>query len=72
MWNWVDGVCGTDVPDGYEACDGSEVSKNRYTALYNVLCRLSPDGTCPYGETEAMFTLPRADNQIIFTGVYNG
>lgn len=72
MWNWVDGVCGTKVPDGYEACDGSEVSKSRYTALYNVLCRLSPDGTCPYGETETMFTLPRADNQIIFTGVYNG
>lgn len=74
LWYWVDGkACDTiTYPDGYLPCDGTSVEKDSYPLLYSVLCKLSSNGTCPFGESELTFNLPKADNQIIYTGVYNG
>lgn len=60
----------TNAPDKWLKCDGTQVDKTTYEDLYNFLKLLSVDGaTCPYGESGSNFTLPTADNMIIYAGV---
>ena len=57
-------------PAKWLVCDGTSKSKTTYADLYNYLKKLSVDGaTCPYGEDADNFTLPTADNMIIYAGV---
>lgn len=57
-------------PAKWLICDGTSKSKTTYADLYNYLKKLSDDGTtCPYGEDVDNFTLPTADNMIIYAGV---
>lgn len=57
-------------PAKWLVCDGTSKSKTTYADLYNYLKKLSDDGaTCPYGEDTDNFTLPTADNMIIYAGV---
>lgn len=60
----------TNAPAKWLKCDGAQVDKTTYADLYNFLKLLSVDGTtCPYGDSGSNFTLPTADNMIIYTGV---
>ena len=64
------GGMATTAPAKWLVCDGSSKSKTTYADLYNYLKTLSENGaTCPYGEDEGNFTLPTADNMIIYAGV---
>lgn len=64
------GGMATTAPEKWLVCDGSSKSKTTYAGLYNYLKTLSVDGvTCPYGEDIDNFTLPTADNMIIYAGV---
>lgn len=64
------GGMATTAPAKWLVCDGSSKSKTTYADLYNYLKKLSVDGaTCPYGEDADNFTLPTADNMIIYAGV---
>lgn len=64
------GGMATTAPAKWLVCDGSSKSKTTYADLYNYLKKLSDDGTtCPYGEDTDNFTLPTADNMIIYAGV---
>ena len=64
------GGMATTAPAKWLICDGSSKSKATYADLYNYLKTLSVDGaTCPYGEDADNFTLPTADNMIIYAGV---
>lgn len=64
------GGMATTAPAKWLVCDGSSKSKTAYADLYNYLKKLSVDGaTCPYGEDADNFTLPTADNMIIYAGV---
>lgn len=64
------GGMATTAPAKWLVCDGSSKSKTTYADLYNYLKTLSVDGaTCPYGEDVDNFTLPTADNMIIYAGV---
>ena len=58
------------APAKWLVCDGSSKSKTTYADLYNYLKTLSENGaTCPSGEDGENFTLPTADNMIIYAGV---
>lgn len=64
------GGMATTAPAKWLVCDGSSKSKTTYADLYNYLKTLSENGaTCPYGEDDENFTLPTADNMIIYAGV---
>lgn len=64
------GGMATTAPAKWLVCDGSSKAKATYADLYNYLKTLSEDGaTCPYGEDGENFTLPTADNMIIYAGV---
>ena len=55
---------GLTEPDGWLFCDGAELSREKYVALFRVM-----GVQYGAGDTTSSFNLPTAAGEIIFTGV---